>query len=202
MMLCDALTTTNAHREEKNGHLKRQFHFRYLMAGNGHFTCTVYTLFSCFFLLFSFMLVYFCFVFVVVVFLRLHYGWFHCFIEYIDRFARWYCLVSFALNVHISNGKNITTPNTQVKHYKMVRVLKSNSSAPKISSIEIDEPHEHNETIWRAKMHRIAIEFASTFVGQAIMMQFDKLLWTLEKTATWISSGKSGKRPFKKTTCI
>lgn len=79
----------------------------------------------------------------------------------------------------------------------MVRVLKSNSSAPKIPSIEIHEPPlEHNETIWRTKMHRIAIEFASTFIGQAIMMQFDKLLWTLEKTTTWISSGKTGKRRF------
>lgn len=80
----------------------------------------------------------------------------------------------------------------------MVRVSKSNSSsAPKIPSIEIHEPHEqqHNGPFWRTKMHRIAIEFASTFVGQAIMMQFDKLLWTLEKTTTWISSGKTGKRP-------
>lgn len=79
----------------------------------------------------------------------------------------------------------------------MARVLKSNSSsAPKIPTVEIHEQQQqqHNETIWRTKMHRIAIEFASTLVGQAIMMQFDKLLWTLEKTTTWISSGKTGKR--------
>lgn len=75
----------------------------------------------------------------------------------------------------------------------MARVLKSTSSAPKILSIEIHEPREHNETVWQTKMHRIAIKFARTFVGQTIMMQSDKLLWTLEKTTTWISSGKTGK---------
>lgn len=96
-------------------------------------------------------------------------------------------------------ARTSTTPSTQVKHStsKMVRVLKSNSSASKIPSIEIHEPpQEHDETIWRTKMQRIAVQFASTFIGQAIMMQFDKLLWTLEKTATWISSGKTGKRRF------
>lgn len=45
--------------------------------------------------------------------------------------------------------------------------------------------------------HRIAILFAETFIGQAVMMQFDKLLWTLEKTATWIPNGKTGKNTIK-----
>lgn len=76
----------------------------------------------------------------------------------------------------------------------MVRVLKSYNSAPKISSSEIKEPHEHNETIWQTKMHQIAIDFTSTFIGQVVILQFDKLLWTLEKTAQWIPSSKTGKK--------
>lgn len=71
----------------------------------------------------------------------------------------------------------------------MVKVSKSNNTA-KIQNIEIHERRSNNE---QTKIHRTAVELASTFVGQAIMMQFEKILWTLEKTATWISNGKTGK---------
>lgn len=98
--------------------------------------------------------------------------------------------VSFALNVHIF--KTVRTSNDQVKHYKMGRVLKSNSIA-KTQNTESHETRENNETTWQTRIHRSAVQFASTFVGQAIMMQFFKLLWTLEKSANWISNGKTGK---------
>lgn len=74
----------------------------------------------------------------------------------------------------------------------MVKVSKSNNTA-KIQNIEIHERRSNNEQTWQTKIHRTAVELASTFVGQAIMMQFEKILWTLEKTATWISNGKTGK---------
>lgn len=80
----------------------------------------------------------------------------------------------------------------------MVRVLKSNSTAKNQKNTEIHETHENNEPTWKTRINGVAVEFASTFVGQAMMMQFDKLLWTLEKTATWISNGKTGKRMKKK----
>lgn len=78
----------------------------------------------------------------------------------------------------------------------MGRVLKLNSNTSKIPNTEIHETRENNEPTWQTRMHRVAVEIASTFVGQAMMMQFDKLLWTLEKTATWISNGKTGKRDY------
>lgn len=74
----------------------------------------------------------------------------------------------------------------------MGKVLKSNNTA-KNQNIEIHERRENNEQTWHTRIHGVTVEFASTFVGQAIMMQFEKLLWTLEKTATWISNGKTGK---------
>lgn len=74
----------------------------------------------------------------------------------------------------------------------MVKVLKSNSTG-KNQFAEIDDARENNEPTWQTRIHRVAVEFASTFVGQEMMMQFDKLLWTLEKTATWISNSKTGK---------
>lgn len=74
----------------------------------------------------------------------------------------------------------------------MGRVLKSNSTA-KNRNAEIDDARENNDPTWQTRIHHVAVEFASTFVGQAVMMQFDKLLWTLEKTATWISNGETGK---------
>ncbi|XP_055315212.1 dentin sialophosphoprotein-like isoform X2 [Sitodiplosis mosellana] len=96
--------------------------------------------------------------------------------------------------MYTSNGQR--TPEQQMKHYKMGRVLKSNSIAKNKKNTEIDEKtRENNEPTWKTRIHRVAIEFASTFIGQAMMMQSDKLLWTLEKTATWISNGKTdGKR--------
>lgn len=79
-----------------------------------HIYSVLRSLFSCFF---SVMLVDWVVVVVVVAFLRLHYGWFHYFIKSIDRFTRWYCLVSFALNVHILSGKNTehTSETVQVR---------------------------------------------------------------------------------------
>lgn len=81
----------------------------------------------------------------------------------------------------------------------MGKVLKPNYST---SNTEFHEARENNEPTWQTRMHHVAVEMASTFVGQAIMMQFDKLLWTLEKTATWISSAKTGKKTFKTTNSL
>lgn len=80
----------------------------------------------------------------------------------------------------------------------MGRISQLNSSTPNIPTpnVEFHEARENNEPNWQTRMHRVAVEIASTFFGQAMMMQFDKLLWTLEKTATWISNAKTGKRQF------
>lgn len=87
------------------------------------------------------------------------------------------------------------TPEQQVKHYKMGKVLKSNSTTKNKKNTEINETtRENNEPTWKTRIHHMAVEFASTVVGQTMMMQSEKLLWTLEKTATWISNGKTGKR--------
>lgn len=75
----------------------------------------------------------------------------------------------------------------------MDKVLKSNSSTKNQKNTKIHDTRENNEPTWKTRIHRVAVEFASTFVGQTVMMQSDKLLWTLEKTATWISNGKTGK---------
>lgn len=95
--------------------------------------------------------------------------------------------------MYISIGQR--TPEQQVKHYKMGKVLKSNSTTKNKKNTEIHETtRENNEPTWKTRIHHVAVEFASTFVGQTMMMQSDKLLWTLEKTATWISNGRTGKR--------
>lgn len=41
---------------------------------------------------------------------------------------------------------------------------------------------------------RLIVQFAGTFIGQTILMQFEKMLWSLEKTASWISNNKTGKK--------
>lgn len=69
----------------------------------------------------------------------------------------------------------------------------TSSSAPKIPNTDVHEAYEMNASTWQTRMHRVAIKLAGTYIGQAMMMQFDKLLWTLEKTAAWICSGKTGK---------
>ncbi|XP_031618414.1 uncharacterized protein LOC116337730 [Contarinia nasturtii] len=69
----------------------------------------------------------------------------------------------------------------------MGKILKSNSTAK-----SPHETRENNDTTLQTRMHRVAVQIASSSIGQTMMMQFDKLLWTLEKTATWISNGKTG----------
>lgn len=71
----------------------------------------------------------------------------------------------------------------------MGKVLKSNNTAK-----NPHETRENNESTLQTKMHRVAVQVASSGIGQTLMMQFGKLLWTLEKTAIWISNGKTGKR--------
>lgn len=41
-------------------------------------------------------------------------------------------------------------------------------------------------------IHKMVSQFAGTFIGQAVMYQIEKLLWSLEKTTAWISHGKTG----------
>lgn len=74
----------------------------------------------------------------------------------------------------------------------MDRVLKSINTA-KTSNAECHQTCNEQQQTWQTTVHDVAVKIASTFVGQAMMMQFDKLLWTLEKTATWIPDGKTGK---------
>lgn len=74
----------------------------------------------------------------------------------------------------------------------MDKVLKSSYRA-KNQNTEIRERRENDEHTWQTRTHRVTVEFGSTLVGQAIMMQFEKFVWTLEKTATWISNSKTGK---------
>lgn len=72
----------------------------------------------------------------------------------------------------------------------MTTMLKSNHTSKNKKSDEM-----HNGPLARyGRMYKIAKRFAGTSIGQLVMRQIDRLLWTLEKTSAWIASGKTGKK--------
>lgn len=77
---------------------------------------------------------------------------------------------------------------------KMVKAIKTDSK------IKMETSHHNvgsSDRTRKNNFQRIAIHFAGTFVGQTVLMQFDKMLWSLEKTASWISNSKTGKMTIK-----
>lgn len=65
-------------------------------------------------------------------------------------------------------------------------------SQTKMKTSEYDgSPDEMRKNGYESLM----VQFAGTFIGQAMLMQFEKMLWSLEKTASWIpNNNKTGKK--------
>lgn len=59
---------------------------------------------------------------------------------------------------------------------------------------EVDEEHL-NDTYspsWKEQAQKVAVRLSSTWIGQLVIRQGDRLLWSLEKTAKWSCPQEKG----------
>lgn len=96
-------------------------------------------------------------------------------------------MILFIFVIHTVEARSNSVPPFKL-HVTMTEVEKHSTINNHETIEEVDEDQSLENTkepSWQERIQKLAIQASSNLLGQFVIRQSDRLLWTVEKTANW-----------------